>query len=83
MDEYEKLEKELKFVIEDWCTEFDIEKDWEDDLHIADVLDKHIFRQMLDWKHRSEQWEKRWKEMQRQSGDDLSDVADEYPLDKE
>jgi hypothetical protein len=35
--------KELDYVIASWVKEPDIEKDWPDDLHPADVLDKYVF----------------------------------------
>lgn len=33
----------IKCVIKDWLDEFGIVQSWPDDLHPADVLDKHIF----------------------------------------
>lgn len=40
--------KETKLVVNSWLEELGVEKDWEDDLHLADVLDKHIFPQVVE-----------------------------------
>ena len=43
-----KIQKETSLIIEGWCKEFDIEKTWVKNLHIADVLDKHVFPALKD-----------------------------------
>ena len=35
--------KETRQTIDDWAKELEIEKDWPNNLHIADILEKHIF----------------------------------------
>ena len=41
-------EREVRLVIDSYLPSLGIIKDWPDDLHLADVLDKHIFRQLCE-----------------------------------
>ena len=44
----ENYQKEIRTVITTWSRELDIEKTWDDELHIADVLDKYVFPKIRD-----------------------------------
>jgi len=44
----DKLHREIRAVIGSWIVELEIEKTWPKDLHVADVLEKHVFPAIRD-----------------------------------
>lgn len=41
-----RLDKELRLMISSWVKEFNIKETWEENLHVVDMLNEHIFPQI-------------------------------------